>query len=145
MNFSKYPSIEQFRNVVKAVERIAKSTYDPETNDWVYDMTKVAPTLTFTGTVKAHGTNAGIYIDSKGGYNAQKRSSALGDGHFGFYEWMSTAAVTRSLSFTRTALITTYPILEGRDFVIYGEWCGGNIQKGVSISGLDKMFIVFGV
>ena len=26
---------------------------------------------------------------------------------------------------------------------IYGEWCGGNIQKGVAINGLNKMFVIF--
>lgn len=28
---------------------------------------------------------------------------------------------------------------------VYGEWCGGNIQKGVAINGLAKMFIIFGI
>jgi hypothetical protein len=29
--------------------------------------------------------------------------------------------------------------------VIYGEWCGQGIQKGVAISELDKMFVIFAV
>jgi len=28
---------------------------------------------------------------------------------------------------------------------VYGEWCGGNIQKGVALNQLPKMFIIFGV
>jgi hypothetical protein len=28
---------------------------------------------------------------------------------------------------------------------IYGEWFGGNIQKGVGVSGLPKMFMIFGI
>ena len=28
---------------------------------------------------------------------------------------------------------------------IYGEWCGGNIQKGVGITNLTKSFFIFGV
>jgi hypothetical protein len=28
---------------------------------------------------------------------------------------------------------------------IYGEWCGGNIQKGVGITNLEKSFFIFGV
>lgn len=28
---------------------------------------------------------------------------------------------------------------------IYGEWCGGNIQKGVALNGLEKMFVVFAI
>ena len=32
------------------------------------------------------------------------------------------------------------------DFItIFGEWSGGNIQKGVAINGLPKMFVVFAV
>ena len=27
----------------------------------------------------------------------------------------------------------------------YGEWCGGNIQKGVAISGMEKRFVAFAV
>lgn len=29
--------------------------------------------------------------------------------------------------------------------VIYGEWCGGNIQAGVAINGLPKMFVAIGI
>jgi hypothetical protein len=32
------------------------------------------------------------------------------------------------------------------DYVtIFGEWCGGNIQKNVAICELEKMFVIFGV
>jgi hypothetical protein len=35
--------------------------------------------------------------------------------------------------------------VEFNDYIaVYGEWCGGNIQKGVAINGLSKMFIIFG-
>ena len=40
-------------------------------------------------------------------------------------------------------------LFSGLDFkdyaIIYGEWCGGNIQKGVAINGLEKMFVIFGI
>jgi hypothetical protein len=29
--------------------------------------------------------------------------------------------------------------------IIFGEWCAGNIQKGVAINGLPKMFVIFAV
>jgi len=31
------------------------------------------------------------------------------------------------------------------DLAIYGEWCGGSIQKGIALSGLPKMFVIFAV
>ncbi len=48
--FIKYPSIEQFRSIVREI-KIATGE------------TSVLPTLTLTGTVKLHGTNAGICLD----------------------------------------------------------------------------------
>ena len=29
--------------------------------------------------------------------------------------------------------------------IVYGEWCGGNIQKSVAINQLPKMFVLFGI
>ena len=34
---------------------------------------------------------------------------------------------------------------QGRTVVIYGEWCGGNIQGAVAIRGLPKMLVIFNV
>ena len=31
------------------------------------------------------------------------------------------------------------------DIVVYGEWCGGSIQKGVALNQLDKRWLVFGL
>jgi hypothetical protein len=35
--------------------------------------------------------------------------------------------------------------LRNNTVTIYGEWCGGNIQKGVAICNLPKSFFIFGV
>ena len=148
MNFSKYPSIEQFRHTITSVERSSKWVYDKSTDDYVFDITKTCPTLTFTGTVKVHGTNAGVYFDKDGSFTGQKRTCGIGsgDGHFGFNSWLESEDVTNAFKGIRYELLDEYSqFLHGNDFVIYGEWCGGNIQKGVAISNLPKMFIIFGV
>lgn len=31
----------------------------------------------------------------------------------------------------------------GESIQLYGEWCGGNIQKSVGLNKLDKMFVIF--
>lgn len=33
---------------------------------------------------------------------------------------------------------------DNQEVTVYGEWCGGNIQKGVGLNQLPKMFVVFG-
>ncbi len=35
--------------------------------------------------------------------------------------------------------------MDNNTISIYGEWCGGNIQKGVGICNLEKSFFIFGV
>jgi len=77
INFSKYPSIGQFRNAVKAVERDSMYVFDTEKDDWVFDRTRQMPTLTFTGTVKLHGSNAGVYFTKKGGISGQSRTAGI--------------------------------------------------------------------
>ena len=32
---------------------------------------------------------------------------------------------------------------ENNILAIYGEWCGGSIQKGVALNGMEKMFVIF--
>ena len=46
----------------------------------------------------------------------------------------------------RKNLDNLFSNIEFNDYcAIYGEWCGGNIQKGVAINGLPKMFVIFGI
>jgi len=53
--------------------------------------------------------------------------------------WYDIAALVVEL-FDATETDTT-----SQDIAIFGEWCGRGIQKGVAISELPKMFVVFGI
>lgn len=146
--FYAYPSIEQFRIVIKHVERSSKYTFDDDKNDWVYDHTLKSPTLTFTGTVKLHGTNAGVVMDKDHGIYAQKRKgiATIEDDNYGFASWLSSDEINNTFYGIGEELVDYfYDDLADNTFVIYGEWCGGNIQKGVAITGLPKMFVIFGI
>ena len=55
----KMPSIEQFRNVIQEVTHRARYRGEDEQNQPIYEDCEL-PTLTFRGSVKMHGTNAGI-------------------------------------------------------------------------------------
>ena len=142
----KYPSINQYRDVVKNVKHKAQFVgLDSDGNAIMNRMAKM-PTLKFIGTVKSHGTNFSIIISPQCDFWCQSRENIItpekdnaGSAAFGYYNKetfmkMATDAVdqTDSNSFTYN-----------RDFMIAGEWCGKGIQKGVAISELDKMFIIF--
>lgn len=131
----KFGSIEQFRNVVKSVR--LQHDYKGKDNllNPLYLNTTPYPTLKFEGTVKLHGTNGGIvlYKDGSIKYQSRERELSLGSDNMGFMTYMSG--------------VDLYPLFEGIQFedyiAIYGEWCGRGIQKGVGISELDRMFVIF--
>lgn len=132
----KYSSIEQFRNVIRKV----RSNHDYKGRDkigaLVYQHTENYPILKFKGTVKLHGTNAGIVnYGNKIEFQSRERVLSLDDDNAGFMNAMHK----KDLSFLFEGL---YPSVYS---AVYGEWCGGNIQKGVAINGLEKMFVIFGI
>lgn len=133
----KFPSIEQFRNVIYTVR---------QQHDWkgrdsmegspVYEHTSPYPILTFRGAVKLHGTNGGIvrYKDGRTEFQSRNRVLSLGSDNSGFMTTMSG----KNLEF----------LFEGIKFkeyiAVFGEWVGEGIQKGVGISELDRRFVIFG-
>ncbi|MHB1644108.1 MAG: RNA ligase family protein [Acidithiobacillus sp.] len=123
MQIEFFHSIEQFKNIVKLVRDRSN-----------FSNTQL-PTLKFTGTVKLHGTNAGL-TNIGGNATAISRTRVLNanDDNFGFFaqqigqyekDWQE------------------YLDNIGENVTVFGEWCGKGIQKGVGISNLERMFIIF--
>lgn len=128
----KFNKIEQFANIVKEVQHNNSIFVGlDDKGKQIYDHSKEYPTLTFIGTVKLHGTNAAI-VKEGGVVSLQSRSRIIkvGDDNAGFAAWVE--------QLPKEALDSIPD-----NTVIYGEWCGGNIQKGVALNGLPKMFVVF--
>lgn len=120
-----FPSIEQFRSVVKQVK------------DTAAHHSKVPSVLTFYGTIKLHGTNAGVVV-SNNQYYPQSRSQVLS------HENDNAGFANFALQLdTKDAIKRFAEALDSQGVVVYGEWCGGNIQKGVALNGLPKMFVIF--
>src|SRR5574344_172573 len=55
MKMSKYGSIEQFRNIVKAVKDSTYYNGKDDEGNVLFDYTRKLPTITFTGYTKLHG------------------------------------------------------------------------------------------
>lgn len=133
----KFPSIDQFRNVVKAV----RADHDYQGKDAegkaIYEHRSPYPTIYFTGTVKLHGTNASIvkYKDGPLRFQSRERELSLGSDNYNFALSMSN----KNLDF----------LFDGIEFnesiAVFGEWCGSGVQSGVAISNLPKMFVIFAV
>lgn len=122
----KFPSIEQFRSTCKHVNDRAK--YNNESS----------PTLEFRGTVKLHGTNASIVIHADGTHQIQSKNQVVTKGHYGFVDFIEERIMSIKISLNA-------PVDAMMPITIFGEWCGEGIQKGVALSQLDKMFVVFAI
>lgn len=126
--FIKYPSIDHLKTVKKNLMRYNN----------LNDLTNIQ----LTGTVKIHGTNAGFTLTKDDSFHVQSRNRnlSLESDNAGFCQWV--------VSHKEVIEPTLTDILSGGDYdsvTVYGEWCGGNIQKNVGVSGADKHFIVFSV
>lgn len=145
MTHIKFPSIEQFRNVIRNVQHSYMYVGNDENGDAIYDRSKVAPVLKFEGTPKLHGTNAGIVLDIETDtfqYQSRERILELTSDNAGFMlHMMHREPILRNLINS----IEYDRLSEAKKVVLFGEWCGGNIQKGVAIAGLPKMFVLFAV
>lgn len=142
----RFPSTNQFRNVVQAVRHDATFVgLDPDGGQPLYASGVSLPTLLFRGTVKLHGTNAAV-VYSPSGIHFQSRERVLGPGdadNMGFYAHMSKhLEVLQAIKHQLLA----YMDIDDHDnatIAIYGEWCGGSIQKTVALNQLPKMFVAF--
>lgn len=136
----KFPSIEQFRTVIRHVKQQAQYVGRDENGDAIYDQTRAIPTLKFRGTVKLHGTNAGIvydYATRTMSFQSRERVLSLTSDNAGFM----LAQMKNEALWREWFEIHRQPDIA--QIAIFGEWCGQGIQKGVALTELPKMFVVF--
>ena len=142
----KFPSIEQFRTVVTNINRHYNYVGLDENGDAIYDHTLPKPVLTFKGTVKLHGTNAAVCYNKDGGFWVQSRENIItvekDNAGFAFFAESNKDVFNKLFREIQEETNVSY---EHNTVTIYGEWCGGNIQKGVGITNLPKSFFIFGV
>lgn len=142
MKLIKFPSIEQYRNVIRNVQH--KSQFidfdDNNKNKPKFNLNASMPILSFEGTVKLHGTNAGVVISKNKDLWCQSReriitpeSDNAGFAMFAYGNKQNFMNIADEIK------------INDKDIVIFGEWCGGNIQKNVAICQLPKMFVIFNI
>jgi hypothetical protein len=113
-----WPSIELLHNVVRTLAHL-------------HEQGSPLPAIEYRAKVKLHGSNCAVQITA-GGIVAQSRTSLLTpEADFkGFAAWAHRhAAYFQTLA---------------RDLVVFGEWCGPGVEKGMAISAApSKQFVVF--
>lgn len=114
-----WKDIENFHNVRRSLQKFPELLGDHKT-------------VTYRGKVKLHGTNSGIQIINDN-VVAQSRTQTVISGHFGFPDWVSK---------NKEQFIKNCKSDYG--MVLFGEFVGSGIQKGVAVSSLkEKVFALF--
>lgn len=143
---NKFPSIKQFRDVIREVKRKAELMGLDAAGEQIINPSPKLPTLNFRGSVKMHGTNAAIVFTSEGiVFQSRERVLTSESDNAGFCNHMTEHGnVLRSIAGKIEKQEGLSQALDNT-IAIFGEWCGGNVQKGVALNGLPKMFVAFAV
>lgn len=153
----KFHSTQQFRNVVKSITTQTQFKGVDENSETIFDKNVVAPTLSYLGTTKLHGTNASIVLHEDGDISFHSKSQLLGFVRSEVFTLNSdNAEFAQSMSRRMDSVREVAAKAVGISKQVYGnvkypikisgEWCGSGIQKGVGISFLPKKSLfIFGI
>lgn len=111
----------------------------------IYDKNIKLPTVKLFGTVKLHGTNAGVQQLPDGTLKFQSRTNyiTIENDNYGFAFWASTKGNELTEIFEHYR--NKFNISDDSTLTIYGEWAGKGIQKNVAISEHEKSFFIFAI
>jgi hypothetical protein len=130
MPFIAWPEIEGFHNIRKFVR------VDPAVWFRAVELLHGTSTVHYKAKVKLHGTNAAIQWTPEGEIVCQSRTNIITpeNDNAGFARWVKE----NEREFKRLQITN--------GMVVFGEWCGPGIQKGVAISEIPKrVFAVFAI
>lgn len=133
----RFPSIDSFTHLVKAVKNKAAYLGIPY---WEME------SIEFEGTCKLHGTNASVIINTDGSVVACSRSNMLlshEQSHFGFYDFVNTVVSQDTWRQVQQTIRVNNGIEDDDPIIVYGEWVGKGIQKGVALAECPKHFVIF--
>eukprot|EP01080_Neovahlkampfia_damariscottae_P003258 gene3258-5701_t len=139
MSFTKWPSIEQLHNVVKNIEKvkplIEDSDEEKKKDFYPYNLLFEKESIKYRGKIKLHGSNAGILIQD-GVVKVQSRNCFLD------FDSPSGKLVKNHQNY----FLDIYKKSKSKKMVIFGEFCGPRVQKGVALTQLkNDLFAIFSI
>lgn len=146
-DFIAFPSIGQFRNVIKNVQSTSQYLGKDEEGNVLLDRDAISPALTYRGYVKLHGTNAAVISNPDGSIYPQSRKRVLTveSDNFGFADFVYNRVGNWDKLFGSIAVCVDADLSNSK-IAVYGEWCGPGVQKNVALDQLkDKCFVIFAV
>lgn len=141
--FYRFPDIEQFRNVIRAVKQKATYVNKDEKGEPIYNNALPLPTLSFHGTVKLHGTNCVIGYDSSAcdiWVQSRERIITPENDNAGAAKFIQE----------RERIFQVYALnianqLKFDKVLFCGEYIGKGVQSGVAVAQMEKSFVLFAI
>ena len=141
MKHYNFPKIRQYHQVLRDLKLHHQYVGTDDAGNPIFDSTVALPSIEFVGYTKLHGTNAAICLRADGSFYCQSRENIIDEvnDNAGFAHWVHKQG-------HKLFDCIKHEFENDSDLVVvYGEWCGGSIQKGVALNELPKMFVVFGL
>ena len=142
MKHYSFPKIRQYHQVLRDLKMRISYVGKDENNSPIYEEPEFWPTISFKGAVKLHGSNGALVFNPDGSFYCQSRTRIIDEvsDNAGFAHWANKEG--------KNIWSKIKPYFEResiKHIILFGEWCGGSIQKGVALNQLEKRFVVFGL
>jgi hypothetical protein len=140
-----FPKIRQYHQVLRDLKLHYQYVGKDENGDPIFDSTKELPVVEFQGVVKLHGTNSAIcFYNPNGSFYCQSRENIINEvkDNAGFAHWVNKEGY-KIWDNIKELKVSSLSVI--KDIVVFGEWVGGSIQKGVALNELSKRFVIFGL
>lgn len=108
---------------------------------------RITTPVEYKGTVKLHGSNCGVEI-CRSIIAVQSRSRVITpeDDNYGFAAFVNGEEQHSAIRVMDKRIRQAYGLRSSEDVVLYGEWIGPGIQRGMAISELpDKQWVLFAI
>jgi hypothetical protein len=144
MKHYSFPKIVQYHQTLRHLKLQNSFVGLDENGVPIYDNTIELPIVKFKGTVKLHGSNGAIVFSPDGSFYCQSRENVIDEvkDNAGFAHWVNKEGHKIWEDISKIHVVSLVPV---KHIIVFGEWCGGSIQKGVALNELPKMFVVFGL
>lgn len=145
--FISFPKIGQYNTSIQGIISGERFRGVSETGESIYDGSAVLGKVTFTGTIKLHGTNSAICVQNDELW-LQSRENIITPikDNCGFASAFGSVDKQVVIWNIIHKLREDFNIPKERIVCLFGEWVGPNVQKNVGISKIPaKSFFLFAI
>jgi len=142
-----FNKIGQFRDTIRNIKHQTYFTGLDVSGEPIYDESKELPIITFSGTVKLHGSNGSICFSDEAElwYQSRNRILTIGKDNNGFWQFCHNREKSWKVLLNQVVDQVTDENKPIGIVSIFGEYCGQGINSGCAIHKLPKMFVIFAV